>query len=59
MGADAELAVEARVAGLTRSDVQSALWQKRTLVKTWAMRGTIHLFAAEDLPLIVAAPCSP
>src|SRR5689334_20323928 len=54
----AELAIGAQVDGLTRSDVQRALWQDRTLVKTWAMRGTIHLFAAEDLPLVVAALCA-
>ncbi|HYP41645.1 MAG TPA: winged helix DNA-binding domain-containing protein [Chloroflexia bacterium] len=54
----AELSIGARVDGLKRVDVQRALWQDRTLVKTWAMRGTIHLFAAEDLPLIVAARCA-
>ena len=54
----AELSIGARVDGLKRADVQRALWQDRTLVKTWAMRGTIHLFAAEDLPLIVAARCA-
>jgi winged helix DNA-binding protein len=54
----AELAVGARVNGLTREQVQRALWQDRTLVKTWAMRGTIHVFAAEDLPLVVAARCA-
>jgi hypothetical protein len=51
----AELSIGARVDGLKREDVQRALWQDRTLVKTWAMRGTIHVFAAEDLPLVVAA----
>ena len=51
----AELALWARVDGLTPQDVQSALWQERTLVKTWAMRGTLHLIAASDLPLYVAA----
>src|SRR5689334_18447124 len=51
----AELSIGARVDGLKRVDVQRALWQGRTLVKTWAMRGTIHVFAAEDLPLVVAA----
>ena len=51
----AELALWARVDGLTREDVQSALWQDRTLVKTWAMRGTLHLMRAADLPLYVAA----
>ena len=28
-----------------------ALWQERTLVKTWAMRGTLHLFPADELGL--------
>src|SRR5437868_11911914 len=54
----AELSIGARVDGLLRADVQRALWQDRTLVKTWAMRGTIHVFAAEDLPLVVAARCA-
>jgi hypothetical protein len=51
----AELAIWARVDGLTPEDVQSALWKDRTLIKTWAMRGTLHLLAARDLPLYVAA----
>jgi uncharacterized protein YcaQ len=51
----AELALWARVQGITPDVVQDALWKKRTLVKTWAMRGTLHLLAAEDLPLYVAA----
>jgi hypothetical protein len=54
----AELSIGTRVEGLTREQVQRALWQDRTLVKTWAMRGTIHVFAAEDLPLVVAARCA-
>jgi hypothetical protein len=54
----AELALGARVEGLTREQVQQALWQDRTLVQTWAMRGTIHVVAAEDLPLLVAARCA-
>jgi len=54
----AELSIGVRVDGLKREDVQNALWQDRTLVKTWAMRGTIHVFAAEDLPLVVAARCA-
>lgn len=27
----------------------------RTLVRSWAMRGTLHLFAADDVPLVAAA----
>jgi hypothetical protein len=51
----AEMAIGARVDGITPDEVQSALWEKRTLVKTWMMRGTLHLIAAEDLPLYAAA----
>jgi hypothetical protein len=51
----AELALWARIHGLSRADIQTALWQEHSLVKTWAMRGTLHLLAASDLPLYVAA----
>jgi hypothetical protein len=51
----AELAFWARTDGLTPADIESALWRERTLIKTWAMRGTLHLLAASDLPLYVAA----
>lgn len=47
----AELTVWARVEDLDRKDVQRALWEDRTLVKTWAMRGTLHLLPADELPL--------
>jgi hypothetical protein len=47
----AELTAWARVEGLKRQDVQRALWQDRTLVKTWAMRGTLHLLPTSELPL--------
>ncbi|GCE06775.1 winged helix DNA-binding domain-containing protein [Dictyobacter aurantiacus] len=51
----AELAMCTRVEGFASSDVQAALWQDHTLVKTWAMRGTIHLLATSELPLYLAA----
>jgi DNA glycosylase AlkZ-like len=51
----AELALCTRVEGLSPRDVQAAIFQDRTLVKTWAMRGTLHLLAASELPLYVAA----
>jgi len=54
IAASAELALWARVEGLRRDDVREALDEERSLVKTWAMRGTLHLLAAEDLPLYVA-----
>ena len=51
----AELTVWARVEDLDRRAVQTALWEDRTLVKTWAMRGTLHLLPAGELPLWHAA----
>ena len=51
----AVLTLWARVEELDRYAVQRALWQDRTLVKTWAMRGTLHLVPSDDLPLWHAA----
>lgn len=51
----AELALFVRVEGLSPQDVRSALWQDYTLIKTWAMRGTLHLLSASEFPLYVAA----
>jgi hypothetical protein len=53
--ASAELTLWARVDGLEPDAVQRALWEDRTLVKTWAMRGTLHLLPAAELPLWVGA----
>ena len=51
----AELTVWARVRNLDRQAVRRALWEDRTLVKTWAMRGTLHLLPSSELPLWHAA----
>lgn len=51
----AELQLWARLEGLGSADVRRALWEDRTLVRTWCMRGTLHLLAADELPLYVAA----
>jgi uncharacterized protein YcaQ len=51
----AELQIWARVGGVTPEDVREALWEERRLVRTWAMRGTLHVLTAEDLPLYAAA----
>jgi uncharacterized protein YcaQ len=55
LAASAELTLWARVTGLQRDDVTRALWEERSLVKTWAMRGTLHLLPAAELGLWVAA----
>lgn len=49
------LALAARVSRLKSELIDSAIVEKRSLVKTWAMRGTLHVFAAEDLALYCAA----
>ena len=51
----AELAIAARVEGITRADVRAALWERRALVKAASLRGTLHLHAADDFPLWIAA----
>src|SRR5438105_15533416 len=50
----AELQIAVRV-NCTVSDVRKALWADRTLVKTWLMRGTLHLARSADLPVYTAA----
>jgi hypothetical protein len=45
----AALCVRARTTGLSAADVDAALLRERGVVRAWAMRGTLHLVAAEDL----------
>ena len=51
----AELSIGRRIAGATRGDVRRALWEDRTLVKTFGPRGTVHLLPAADLPMWTGA----
>jgi hypothetical protein len=51
----AELSIGRRIAGATRTDVQHALWEGRTLVKTFGPRGTVHLLPTADLPMWTGA----
>ena len=44
----AALSIRVRTTGLTQSDVTRALDEDRSIVRIWAMRGTIHLVPAED-----------
>ena len=44
--------------GNTRWATRRALWRDRKLVKTWLMRGTLHLVPADDLPVFTAAMSS-
>jgi hypothetical protein len=51
------LAIRARSPLPTSADVERAVTEDRSLVWTWAMRGTLHLISAEDygwlVPLVV------
>ena len=51
----AELTLWTRVEDLEPGTVQRALWEERSLVKTWAMRGTLHLLPSSELHLWHAA----
>jgi len=55
VASSAELTLWARVDGLQAGEVSQLLWERRALVKTWAMRGTLHLLVAAELPRYVAA----
>jgi hypothetical protein len=51
----AELSIGRRLADGTRVDVQRALWEDRTLVKTFGPRGTVHLLPTAELPMWTGA----
>ena len=53
--AELQLAVRA---DCTVADVRKALWTDKKLVKTWLMRGTLHLVPGDDLPVFTAAMSS-
>jgi hypothetical protein len=51
----AELQAAARIDGLRPADVRDALWERRSLVKVWAFRQTLHLLTADDVAEFVVA----
>ncbi len=51
----AALSLWARLNSITIQDVEDALWKHWILVKTWAMRGTLHLLSSNSLSTYVAA----
>ena len=53
--AAAEIGLCLRTTAAAREDVRTALWEERTLVRTWTLRGTLHLHPAEELGLWTAA----
>jgi len=55
----AELAIWTRRRGTTRDEIQRELWKTREIVRTSAMRLTLHLIPARDLPIYIAAMRAP
>jgi winged helix DNA-binding protein len=53
--ASAELQLAARVDGIVQGDIREALWERRSLVKAWTLRGTLHLHPPGELALWHAA----
>jgi Winged helix DNA-binding domain len=51
----AELSIALRIEGATRTTVRNAMWDDHGLIKTYGPRGTVHLLAADDLPMWLAA----
>lgn len=51
----AELQIWARVNSVAPDDVRTALWEERSLARTWSIRGTLHILTADDLALFVGA----
>ncbi|MGN9845613.1 winged helix DNA-binding domain-containing protein [Nonomuraea sp. H19] len=55
VASSAQLAVAVRSAKPDPDEIDRALWTDRTLVKTWIMRGTLHLLPADELADYCAA----
>src|SRR5438067_570399 len=51
----AELALWARMRHLDRSEISSALWKERSLMKIHCMRQTLHLLPSADFPVYTCA----
>lgn len=51
----AELTLWSRVDAWRPTDLATALWKDRSLVKIWAVRGTLHLFPSAEHALWTAA----
>ncbi|MGD0004636.1 MAG: winged helix DNA-binding domain-containing protein [Anaerolineaceae bacterium] len=48
------LSLRARVEGLTKDEIDDIRVKQRSVVRTWCMRGTMHLLASEDLAWLLS-----
>ena len=51
----ADLTAWCRIEGLSGDDIYRALWTENKIIKTWAMRGTLHLLPASEQGIWVQA----
>src|SRR3984893_8619126 len=51
----AAMSIRARSPGLALAGLRRAVWEDRSLVLTWTMRGTRHLHPATDVRWLLAA----
>jgi hypothetical protein len=51
----AEIGLGIRVDRVTQAEIRAALWETRTLVKTWSLRNTLHLVPADEVTMWTAA----
>jgi len=49
----AQISLWARTRGLRVADVEDALWRDRTLVKSWCIRGTLHVIPSRDFAVFL------
>ena len=45
----------ARTKGICPEDIHDSLWKQRSLVRTWCMRGTLHIVPKDDLDVFAGA----
>src|SRR5437879_10667592 len=49
----AQISLWARTRGLSVDDVENALWRDRILVKSWCIRGALHIIPSKDFAVFV------
>ena len=55
VAASAELSLGLRLDNIRQADVRAALWTERSLVKTYGLRGTLHIFPTREVAMWLAA----
>ena len=59
MPAAAQLQLWARIDRLKPTDVNEALWDSKSLLRTWCMRGTAHYISTHEFPAYLEAIIKP